>query len=125
MEDKDVYDTSIYVDYTDLPKQKQKELYKEYLATDANEKRLSLWFMLTPAVFGAGILALLIAALIVFFAQGLELPFIILIVATGVALLCYVIVSLKLDKVRHNHEIRFAAWLKTEKHVIAEIKGKP
>ena len=125
MEDKDVYDTSIYVDYTDLPKSKQKELYKEYLATDAGEKRLSLWFILTPAVFGAGILALLVAALIVFFAQGLELSFIILIVAAGVAMLCYIVVSIRLDKIRYLHELRFAGWLKTEKRVIAEIKRKP
>lgn len=124
MEDKDLYDTSIYIEYTELSKQKQRELYKEYLAADAAEKRLSLWFMLTPAVFGAGILALMIAALVVFFTQGLDLPFIILIVSACVALLFYVIVNIRFDKIRYEHELRFSLWLKTEKHVIAEVKKK-
>lgn len=124
MDDKNIYDSTIYVDYTDLPKQKQKELYKEYLATDKNEKQFSKWLILTPAIFGGGILALIIAALVVYFTQRLSLPFIILIIAIAAALFCFIIVNIRMDKARVLHELRFADWLKTEKHVLAELKKK-
>lgn len=122
--DDNIYDTAVYTDYADLPKETQKSLYKEYLASYKDEKRLSLWFILTPAFFGAGILALLISALVVFITQGLGIPFIVLITTTAAALLCFIVAGVCIDKVKYAHELRFAAWLKTEKRVIAELKRK-
>ena len=41
-----------------------------------------------------------------------------------VVLVCFVLVTLRLDKIKEEHELRFIDWLKTEKRVIAVLKEK-
>lgn len=47
MDDKEhdeIYDTSIYIDYSDLPKERRKELYDEFVSSRPAEKRLTRFF---------------------------------------------------------------------------------
>ncbi len=117
--DEDIYDTTVYTDYADLPKEKRKALYDEYLASDAGEKKLSRLMIAVPAIFCVAVCALLIAAIIVGIAAGIGVTFIILVMCAAAMLAGLIIVKLRLDKIKYAHEIRFAAWLKTEKRIIA------
>ncbi len=123
-EEKDIYDTSIYIDYADLPKERQKALYAEFAASDPNEKKLSRLLTVVPLVFCIAVAALMLAAVVVAFVIGVGVTFIVLVLTTCAVLVGFIIVKVRLDKVKYEHELRFAAWLKTEKRVIAELKDK-
>lgn len=123
-EEKDIYDTSIYIDYADLPKERQKALYAEFTASDPNEKKLSRLLTVVPLVFCIAVAALMLAAVVVAFVIGVGVTFIVLVLTTCAVLVGFIIVKVRLDKVKYEHELRFAAWLKTEKRVIAELKEK-
>ena len=123
-EEKDIYDTSIYIDYADLPKERQKALYAEFAAADPNEKKLSRLLTAVPLVFCIAVAALMLAAVVVAFMIGVGVTFIVLVLTTCAVLVGFIIVKVRLDKVKYEHELRFAAWLKTEKRVIAELKEK-
>ena len=69
-EEKDIYDTSIYIDYADLPKERQKALYAEFAASDPNEKKLSRLLTAVPLVFCIAVAALMLAAVVVAFVSG-------------------------------------------------------
>lgn len=111
-----------YIDYFELSKEKRKELYNEYLAAYADEKRLSFALRLIPIFFAAAIAMLVVASIIVLLAGGFELPFIIFVCAIAVAMTVFVIVKLRLDKIRRAHAARYAEWLRDAKRVIAELK---
>lgn len=123
-EEKDIYDTSIYIDYADLPKERQKALYAEFAASDPNEKKLSRLLTAVPLVFCIAVAALMLAAVVVAFVIGVGVTFIVLVLTTCAVLVGFIIVKVRLDKVKYEHKLRFAAWLKTEKRVIAELKEK-
>lgn len=123
-EEKDIYDTSIYIDYADLPKERQIALYAEFAASDPNEKKLSRLLTAVPLVFCIAVAALMLAAVVVAFVIGVGVTFIVLVLTTCAVLVGFIIVKVRLDKVKYEHELRFAAWLKTEKRVIAELKEK-
>lgn len=127
MDDKEhdeIYDTSIYIDYSDLPKERRKELYDEFVSSRPAEKRLTRFFFFIPLCFGIAVVLLLAAAIAAYFAEG---PGALLFVAMGgviVVLVCFVLITLRLDKIKEEHELRFIDWLKTEKRVIAVLKEK-
>ncbi len=111
-----------YIDYNDLSAEKRKALYDEYLSSYPDEKRLSLIFRFAPLAFAAVIMALAIASLVIYFVGGLGVPFIIMMGATLVALLIFIVFKIRLDKIRYAHSARYASWLRDVKHVIAELK---
>ena len=111
-----------YIDYNELSEEKKKALYEEFLSAYAEERKLSRVFRFAPLGFGAGIIALVVASLVLYFLSGIGIAFIIMLSATLVALLIFIIFKIKLDKVRFAHSARYAAWLRDVKHVIAELK---
>lgn len=120
----DIYDTTLYTDFTDLPKKTQKELYTEFIGTKKEEKTVYRLTIALPAAFILLVFGFMLAALLVLIFQGMGLQFIILLVCVVLVLLGFVIAKLRLDRVKTAHELRFAEWLKTEKHVIAVLKEK-
>ena len=111
-----------YIDYFELSKEKRKELYNEFVSAYAEEKRISLMLRLVPVFFAVAVVMLVLASVIVLLTGGFELPFIIFVCAIVVMMAAFVIVKLRLDKVRHAHAARYAEWLRDVKHVIAELK---
>lgn len=111
-----------YIDYFELSKEKRKELYAEFLSAYAEEKRISISLRLIPLFFAAALVMLVLASIIVLLTDGLELPFIIFVCAIAIMMTVFVIVKIRLDKVRRAHSARFAEWLRDAKHVIAELK---
>ena len=111
-----------YIDYFELSKEKQKELYNEFISAYAEEKRISLMLRLIPLFFAVAVLLLVAASVIVLLTDGFELPFIVFVCTIVAVMAIFVIVKLRLDKVRHAHAARYAEWLRDVKHVIAELK---
>ena len=111
-----------YIDYNELSEEKKKALYEEFLASYAEEKRLSRIFRFAPLAFAAVIMILAVASLVGYFAAGIGVTFIVVLAATLAALLVFVIFKIRLDKIRLAHSARYAAWLRDVKHVIAELR---
>lgn len=122
MDEDDIYDTAVYSDYADLPKETRKALYNEYLKSDAGEKQLSRIIFVVPLIFYIAIAALLVAATAVAITVGIGVTFITLVMCAAAVIAGLIIVKINTDKAKYAHEVRFAAWLKTEKHVIAVPK---
>ncbi|MBR6788504.1 MAG: hypothetical protein IKM44_01710 [Clostridia bacterium] len=120
----DVYDTTIYTDFFDLPMEKKQALYNEYLKTNKKERKLSLMIFLSPLLLYVVAIGLMIACFAVALVNGIGLPFIILTVSTAVVLTLIIIMRIKLNKVKRALELRFADWLKVEKKIIAELVEK-
>lgn len=110
-----------YIDYNDLSEEKRKALYEEFLNAYPEEKKLSLVFRFAPLGFAAIIIALVIASLVLYFINGIGVPFIVMLSVMLVALLAFIIFRVKLDKVRYEHSARYSAWLLDVKHVVAEL----
>ena len=111
-----------YIDYFELSKEKQKELYNEFISAYAEEKRISLMLRLIPLFFAVAVLLLVVASVIVLLTDGFELPFIVFVCTIVAVMAIFVIVKFRLDKTRHAQAARYAEWLRDVKHVIAELK---
>ncbi len=122
--DRGNYDGGNYIDYNDLSEDKRKALYAEFLSAYPEEKKLSRVFRFAPVGFAAVVMAFAIASLVVYFVSGLTVPFIILMSATALSLLVFIIFKARLDKVRFAHSARYSAWLLDVKHIVAELKEK-
>lgn len=121
-EQNDVYDTKIYLDFSDLPTEKQNALYDEWINANPAEKRIRQIERFSPLIFGAVIIGFIIAALVLMIARGIGVISAIMLGAAGASLAVFIIYSIHLSKTRTAQLRRFVAWLKSEKNIIAELK---
>ena len=87
-----------YIDYNELSEEKKKALYEEFLASYAEEKRLSRIFRFAPLAFAAVIMILAVASLVVYFAAGIGVTVIAALAAPPAAPLLFVVFKIRLGK---------------------------
>lgn len=119
----DIYNTTIYTDYVDLPKEKQDSLFREWLAGDAEQRKFfffykfSSLFLLIPAIS-------ITVALIYFFINGISPAVLVFTISAFILLALFAVLSFFLDRERFKRLSAFAEWLKVEKRVLATFKKK-
>ena len=120
--EENIYDSTIYEDFSDLPEDIKKKLFNEYLDLNKNEKKLLRIIRYVTLVSLLVILSLLISAIVISIVKGLVLSVFIISGAAILVLGSYIIFSFKSEKLRVEMLRRFANWLKVEKHIIATLK---
>ena len=120
----DVYDTTIYTDFADLPDITRKALYAEWTDKFPAEKKLSRFCRLLPLIFAMLTAGFLIASGIVALAVGFDIPCIILLVFAIATLVACLIFNERSARLMYAQSIRYSDWLKKEKRILAEIKPK-
>lgn len=116
-----IYDTTLYTNYYDLPPATQKSLYNEWLSAYPIERKTRLVLSIFAYIFFGLTLGLLLASAIITYFIGFDWLNIILIIGGIVCIIFFMIISNKRNTQVHDHSIRFSAWLKTEKRVLAEL----
>ncbi|MBP5357549.1 MAG: hypothetical protein J6Y68_05345 [Clostridia bacterium] len=120
--EENIYDSTIYEDFSDLPEDIKKKLFNEYLDLNKNEKKLLRIIRYVTLGSLLVILSLLISAIVISIVKGLVLSVFIISGAAILVLGSYIIFSFKSEKLRVEMLRRFANWLKVEKHIIATLK---
>ena len=119
-----IYDTTIYTDFNDLPEETKKALYSEWLKGHPAEKRTNRLCRFVPLAFAVLAAIFLIASAVVAIVVGFDIPCIILLVVAIIALVVFVVFNEYASRIIYDQSIRYAAWLKKEKRVVAEIKPR-
>ena len=120
--EENIYDSTIYEDFSDLPEDIKKKLFNEYLDLNKNEKKLLRIIRYVTLGSLLVILSLLISAIVISIVKGLVLSVFIISGAAILVLGSYIIFSFKSEKLRVEMLRRFANWLTVEKHIIATLK---
>lgn len=120
----DVYDTTIYTEFSDLPKETQKSLYKEFRNTSKEENKIYLLGIIVPIVFAVVIAGFLIASVFIYIFQKMNIPFVLMLICACIVLLGFIILKAWMDRVKKEHELKYSHWLKVNKRVIATLKEK-
>ena len=120
--EENIYDSTIYEDFSDLPEDIKKKLFNESLDLNKNEKKLLRIIRYVTLGSLLVILSLLISAIVISIVKGLVLSVFIISGAAILVLGSYIIFSFKSEKLRVEMLRRFANWLKVEKHIIATLK---
>lgn len=124
MEDKDIYDTKIYTDFSVLPEETKKALFSEWLKKHPAENKLRRIYRLAPLIFAILTAAFVIASGVATLAYVFNITSIILLVCGIVTLALCVIFNERAARMQYDQSVRYAAWLKSEKNILAEIKPR-
>lgn len=122
--DDEIYDTSIYINYEDLTDERRQELYREFLQTSSEEKRLAKLFFILPLAFSCVLAALFLTAIIYSIVKGIGIFTVIIMITLAVVLVCFIVANMLIDKTKKLHQLRYKTWLKTEKRILLTLKGE-
>ncbi len=118
----DIYNTELYTDFTDLPKQTQKALFKEFRKSSANENKIYVLTILAYIIFAVAIAGFMTASIFVYIFVGISILFVLMLILILLTILGFLILKTYMDRVGREQKLRFAEWLRINKHVIAELK---
>lgn len=118
------YDTRIYTDYSSLPEETKKALFAEWLKLHPAESKLQKMCRAFPLIFAVVTALFVIASGIVALVSELTVICIVLLACGVVSLVFCIIFNERSARLGYDQSIRYAAWLKSDKNVIAELKPR-
>ena len=124
MENNDIYDTTLYTDFNDLPGETKKKLLKEWLDKHPSEKKQRNLYRWLPISFAAITAVFLLVSAIMTLIGGFSVLSIVMLVLAIATLCVCIFFNERASRAAYEQAERYAVWLRREKRVVAELKPR-